>query len=105
MASSVGSVSSVRHIPIFVESTKVNVADLPADVRRRVARDMRDRAGRNEPDSSAPAVLPSQTNRTKARHETPGRFRCFACGESFTAWVRAQAHADETKHHRVEVVL
>lgn len=35
----------------------------------------------------------------------PVRYRCRACGETFTAWSRAEAHADQTGHHRLEVIV
>jgi hypothetical protein len=34
-----------------------------------------------------------------------GKWRCRACGETFTAWARAERHADDAGHHRLEVVL
>lgn len=33
------------------------------------------------------------------------RWRCHACGETFTAWSKAEAHADQAGHRRLEVIV
>lgn len=35
----------------------------------------------------------------------PARWRCHACGETFTARAAAERHTDETCHHRIEIQL
>jgi len=35
----------------------------------------------------------------------PARWRCHTCGETFTAWARAEAHGDQPGHHRIEVII
>lgn len=33
------------------------------------------------------------------------RFRCHTCGAEFTAWAKAERHADAEHHHRVDLVV
>ena len=33
------------------------------------------------------------------------RYRCHQCAATFTAWATAQRHADEARHHRIELSL
>lgn len=35
----------------------------------------------------------------------PARWRCHSCGELLTAWAAAERHADQNRHHRIEVLL
>lgn len=35
----------------------------------------------------------------------PARYRCNACGATFTTWAPAERHADVEHHHRVELTL
>jgi len=32
-------------------------------------------------------------------------WRCYTCREVAKSWAGAQRHADENRHHRIEVVL
>lgn len=31
------------------------------------------------------------------------RYRCHACGATFTAWAPAQRHSDAERHHRLDI--
>lgn len=33
------------------------------------------------------------------------KWRCYQCGLVSEYWARAQRHADEQKHYRIEVIL
>lgn len=54
-----------------------------------------------------PAHLRDKAVPKKSRRTANGKgtFRCHACGNEETAWTRAERHADETGHARIECVL
>ena len=33
------------------------------------------------------------------------RYRCFVCGAVERYWTRAERHADDQRHHRIELVF
>lgn len=33
------------------------------------------------------------------------RYRCHACGATFTAWSKAERHSDAERHYRLEVIV
>lgn len=71
--------------------------DLPPAIQRQI------RAGQGEKRSKVVTLPHSPAHPPMPKHRQS--WRCVTCGEVFTAWAKAQRHANELGHVRIELIL